>query len=97
MRDIQRPGFFLAQLEQRNGSVGTHDREASVAELDIRLGRLERLRRERFPFLITSPAAWIAAEPPIIAEREPPVPAPNTSRSESLCRSRMLSNGTPRR
>ena len=44
---------------------------------------------------MTSSAACTAAPPLIIAVREPPVPAPNTSRSESLCSSRIFSNGTP--
>ena len=37
------------------------------------------------------------AAPLIIIEREPPVPAPNTMRSESPCTSFTFSNGTPNR
>jgi len=37
----------------------------------------------------------VTAPPLIIAVREPPVPAPNTSLSESFCSRRIFSNGTP--
>ncbi len=46
---------------------------------------------------MTRSEACAIAAPLIIIEREPPVPAPNTSWSESPCTRRMRSNGTPRR
>src|ERR1043165_4528838 len=44
------------------------------------------------PFLITRSEASASAPPPIMAGREPPVPAPNTSSSESFCTRRIFSH-----